>query len=88
MAKFVTKQVPINLVKGSSTDATEIYVGDFQQMLVGLRTGSHLEVSRQAADGSGSAFSDLQVWIRAYLRTDLVLAKADHFVVIDGIIPA
>ena len=34
------------------------------------------------------AFTDLQVWLRAYMRADCVLVRDDHFVLIDGIIPA
>ena len=87
LRKFVTTQVPINLTKGTSTNASEAYVGAFRECLIGMRTNMVLEVSREAADADSSAFRNLQVWIRAYLRADVALAQPKHFVVIDGIIP-
>jgi HK97 family phage major capsid protein len=33
-----TKQVPINLTVGTSTDCSEVYTGDWSQLMVGIRT--------------------------------------------------
>lgn len=88
MRKLVSNQVPTDMTKGTASNASCIICGDFSQMLVGTRTNLVLEASRQAADATGSAFSNLQVWIRAYLRADLVIARPPWFVAIDGIIPA
>lgn len=88
LRKFVTTQVPTDLEHGTAENASEAYVGDFSQVLVGLRTNLTLEVTRVAADSSSSAFTNLQVWVRAYLRGDVQLAHADAFSVITGIIPA
>ena len=41
-------------------DSSEVYVGDFRELLVGMRTSFRLEVSRQAADATNSAFGNLQ----------------------------
>lgn len=87
MRKFVTNQIPVNLTKGTANNATDAYVGDFSQCLIGMRTNLTLEVSRTAADSSSSAFTNAQVWVRAYLRADVQVARPDHFVVINGIIP-
>ncbi|MBU4533576.1 MAG: phage major capsid protein [Firmicutes bacterium] len=87
LRRLVTNQVPTDLARGTAGDASEAYIGDFSQCLVGMRTQLTLEISRQAADTGGSAFRDLQVWIRCYLRADMVLARPEHFVLIDGIIP-
>lgn len=87
MKKFVTNQIPIDLTKGTAENASEAYVGVFRECLVGIRTQLLIEASRQAADSSGSAFGSLQVWIRAYLRADVVIARPKWFVLIDGIIP-
>lgn len=88
MRKFVTNQIPIDLTKGTSNNASEAYVGHFPDCWVGMRTQVFLEASRTAADSSSSAFSQMQVWLRAYLRADVVLARPGWFVLIDGIIPA
>ncbi len=87
LAKYTKAQLPVNLTQGSSTDASDAYVGQWNELLIGMRTNLTIEVSRQAADTVGSAFSNLQVWIRAYLRADVGLAQPSHFVVITGIRP-
>ena len=42
-----------------------------------------IEATREA----GTSFRDLKVWIRAYLRADIALQRANHFVLVDGVIP-
>jgi HK97 family phage major capsid protein len=81
---LISNQVPIDLVKGESLDASEAYVGDFTKILVGMRTQLQIEVSRVAGD----SFQKGQVQIRAYLRADALPTQPAHFVLIDGIIPA
>lgn len=56
----------------------DVFVGDFANLLIGLRTSFRLEVSRVA----GTAFENLQVWVRAYLRADVQLAHPEAFVVL------
>jgi HK97 family phage major capsid protein len=87
LAPFVSNQLPINLTKGSSSLSSEVMVGDFDSMLVGMRTELNIEITRAGGDSSGSAFRNLQVWVRAYLRADMVLAHPEWFAVIDGVIP-
>lgn len=86
LKKFSTKQVPTNL--GVGTNKSEAYVADFSQLMIGVRTQFVLEASRVAADATGSAFKDMQVWIRAYLRADVQLAKPTHFCTLTGLTPA
>ena len=83
--KFATNQIPSNL--GVGTNESEIYVGDFTQCLVGMRTQLVVEASREAGNGTGSAFSNMEVWIRAYLRADIQLARPKHFCTLTGIKP-
>jgi len=83
---YSSAQVPINLTQGTSNITSEIYVADFEQLLIGLRTQLTVEVSRQAGDATSSAFSNLQVWVRAYLRADIQLADPKGFVVITGVL--
>lgn len=87
MRKFISNQIPTNMTKGAADDASIMIAGDFSQMLVGMRTNIAVKVSEDAADETGSAFTDMQVWIRAYLRADLVVARPPWFCVIDGVIP-
>ena len=75
LGKFITNQA----------DTGEAYVGDFSRLLIGLRTDVTLEVSRVAGDSDGSAFRNLQVWVRAYARMDCVVTRASYFEVLTGI---
>jgi HK97 family phage major capsid protein len=86
MRKFVSNQVPNNLTKGSANTASDAFVGQFDQCMIGMRTGVVMEISRIAADSTGSAFSNAQVWIRAYLRADVQLAHPTAFNVLNGIL--
>ena len=49
--------------------------------MVGIRTSFTLEVSRIAA----SAFENLQIAVRAYLRADVQLAHPEAFDVLDSV---
>lgn len=81
LAKFPTTSIPTNLGAGADT---ELFVGVGSEMLVGVRTRLTIEASRQAAGSSGSAFEDLQIWIRAYLRADFALAHPAAFHALTG----
>jgi HK97 family phage major capsid protein len=84
---FSTKQIPTNMTKGTSSNASIAIVGDFSQLLLGMRTNLVVEIMREGADASSSAVTSLQVFIRAYLRAGVQLARANHFAAIEGIIP-
>lgn len=84
LRKLVTNQVPVNLTKGTATNASVAFVGAFSELLIGARTNLTIEASRQAGD----AFGKLQVLVRAYLRADVAVMRPEWFTVVDGIIPA
>jgi HK97 family phage major capsid protein len=69
--EFVTNAIDIGSPNGG------FIVGDFTQLMIGIRTSFRLEVSRVAGD----AFQNLQVWIRAYVRSDAQLAHPEAFAV-------
>jgi HK97 family phage major capsid protein len=69
---FRTNQIPND---GGSPDSTTMFVADWSQLMIGLRSSFRLEVSRQA----GTAFEKLQIWVRAYLRADVQLAHPEAF---------
>jgi HK97 family phage major capsid protein len=78
--RLVTKQVPINLTVGSSTDTSEVYTGQWDQCLIGIRTNFSLQFLRERflAD-------NLQYAFLAYLRADVQLAQPTAFVVDTGV---
>lgn len=85
-AKFVTNQIPNNLTVGTGTTCSDAFIGQWDQCMLGIRTGLVMEISRVAADSNSSAFTNGQVWIRAYLRADVQLAHPLAFNVLSGIL--
>ena len=70
-----------SIASSGSPAATTIYVADWSQLMIGLRTSFRLELSRIGA----GAFENLQVAVRAYLRADVQLAHPEAFVVRTGV---
>lgn len=87
LQKFQTNQIPIDMTKGTATNASIAILGAYSNLMIGLRTNIRLEVTRIASDSVNSAWEDLQIWVRAYLRADVQLAHPDHFCIIEGITP-
>lgn len=83
LSMLATNQVPTNL--GAGVNESEAFVGDWSQLLYGIRTQLMLEVTRVGADGTNGAFSHGQIWVRAYLRGDVQIARPNHFVYVSGI---
>lgn len=71
LASFVTTGIP---------DANLI-VGDFSQLLIGLRQAPQMEISTEA----DNAFSKHQVLIKLTWRGDWAAAHPDHFTILSGI---
>jgi HK97 family phage major capsid protein len=80
ITRLQTKQVPINLTVGTSTDCSEVYTADWSNLLVGIRTDFNLRFlgERYLAD-------NLQYAFLAYLRADIQLAQPTAFVVDTGV---
>jgi HK97 family phage major capsid protein len=77
-----TTSVPATLGAGTDTVA---YVGDWSQLIVGMRTGIQIEIARQASDSNGRGFGRNEVLILASVRADTVLTRATAFSVMTGI---
>ena len=86
----MTNQIDIAETKGSATDASKVFVGDFRQLLIGVRTESRVLVSQSGHDPDAAstinAFKNLQLLVRVHARIDIALARANHFCMIDGYI--
>jgi HK97 family phage major capsid protein len=85
LRKLVSNQVPIDQTQGTASNASCALTGDFSNMLIGMRKNIVIEATRS---GDADTFKKMQVLIRAYLRADIGIAKADQFCQIVGIIPA
>ena len=72
---FVTRQLA----------TTQAVLGDFEQIMVGVRRHIRVEITTSASDGTQSAFDRDQVWIKATWRGDVQLGHANHLVKLTGI---
>ncbi|MGH3993742.1 MAG: phage major capsid protein, partial [Pseudonocardiaceae bacterium] len=74
-----TKQIPTNLTVGTSTDCSEVYTGQWDQLMIGMRTDFRLLFLNQRY------LDNLQYAFLAYLRADVQLAHGEAFVVDRGV---
>jgi HK97 family phage major capsid protein len=79
--RYVTNQIPGNLTVGTSTDTTEVYVGDWRQLLLGVRTSFNIRFLPERYADTG------EVAFLANLRADVQLAQPAAFNVITGVRP-
>jgi HK97 family phage major capsid protein len=75
-----TKQVPINLTVGTSTDCSEIYTADWSNLMVGIKTDFQLLFLRERYIADTLSYAFLR-----YLRADIQLAQPTAFVVDTGV---
>ncbi|MGW5141687.1 phage major capsid protein [Nocardia beijingensis] len=76
-----TKQVPTNLTVGTSNDTSEIYVGQWDMLALGIRTSFSLEVLTERW------VDNLQVGFLASLRADVAVLQPAAFTIDVGIRP-
>lgn len=80
--RFVSTMVPTDQTQGTADNASPIIVGDFSQMLIGVRTNLRIEVLRET-------FAEtLEYAFLAHLRADIAIAQPKAFAVVKGVIPA
>ena len=77
---LATKQIPINVTVGTSTDTSYIFTADWSNLLVGIRTAFSLRFL-----GERFLADNLQYAFLAYLRADVQLAQPSAFVVDTGV---
>jgi HK97 family phage major capsid protein len=78
LQQLTTNQIPGNLTTGTSTDTSEVYVGQWPMLYVGVRTGPLMItlVERYAAFG--------QVALLIWYRGDIALAQPAAFRAVTG----
>ena len=72
---YTTTQIPVNLTKGSSTDCSEVYFGNFEELLIGV-WGS-LEIL--ATNIGGNAWAQNAIEIRLIFNCDVQVRHAQSF---------
>lgn len=78
---LTTNQVPTNLTVGTSNDTSEIYVGDFSQLAIGIRTGFSLRLLTERYADNG------QVAFIANIRADVQVLQPKAFAIDLGVRP-
>ncbi len=69
--KIKTSTLISKYTKGTSTlDASRVFFGDWEQLIIGFWEGFELEASKVAGNAGGSAFTQRQVWINAFQGMD------------------
>ncbi|MCM8750669.1 phage major capsid protein [Thermomicrobiaceae bacterium CFH 74404] len=76
-----TTQVPTDLTHGTATNASDVFMADFANLVIGVRT------QMQVLPLQELFAANLQVGFVAYLRADIALIRPGAFAVIRGIIP-
>lgn len=82
MPFFQTTSVPITLGGGSETAPI---VGDFSQVIVGLRQNIEIAISTQGSTTDGRGFGRNEAIIVAILRADSMLVREKAFCVMTGV---
>jgi HK97 family phage major capsid protein len=75
----MTTQVPITLTKGSGTALTEIYFGNWADLLIGQWGGMELMASKETSD----AFEKDQTWVRILQELDIATRHGQSFCLIN-----
>jgi HK97 family phage major capsid protein len=74
-----TKQVPVNLTVGTSTDCSEVYTGQWDQLAIGIRTDFELRaLPERYADNQ-------QIGFLAHMRADVQVLQPTAFTVDTGV---
>ncbi len=81
MQFLATSQIPIDLTVTSSTDCSEIYVGDFTKMAFVLREAPSIQVASELFAANG------QVGFVCHVRADVVLFYPKAFATVTGVRP-
>lgn len=74
-----TSQIPVNLTTGTSTDTTELYLGDFTGMHFLLRENVSIQLLRESYAGTG------EIGFLCHARVDVVVPYPKAFAVITGL---
>lgn len=76
---FTSSQLPTNLTVGTSTDCSEVYVGDFSQFVYFMREGVSIQLATELYAETG------EVGFICHTRVDVAAMYAQAFAVIQGV---
>lgn len=76
-----TNQCPTNLVKGASNNLSYVIMAIWNEMITGFWRNLVFRASNTAGDANGSAFTQDQTWMLAFMDVDALLRYPEAFVV-------
>ena len=85
LKKYHTNQIGIADTQGTASNASKAFIGDFSQVLYGIRQQVRMEMTTQGGSGT---FAKVQALIRLTCRFDIAILRPSFFTKISGIIPA
>jgi len=74
-----TSQIPVNLNVGTSTDCSEIYMGDFSQLQYIMRENVSIQLLRERFAETG------QLAFVGHVRADVAVMRPKSFAIISGV---
>ncbi|AOL23977.1 phage major capsid protein, HK97 family [Erythrobacter litoralis] len=77
-----TTSAPVDETEGTATNASSIVLGDFTQLMIGMRQQLEIRVFDHTMTSNG------QLTVLAWMRADTQLAQPKSFAKLTGIIPA
>lgn len=78
---YPTGQIPVNQTCGTANNASTLFVGDFRQCMIGVRTNFGVNVYDAPAATTG------QVLLVAWMRMDVQIGRQSAFAVRTGLLP-
>lgn len=81
---FHTNQIGITDTQGTASDASKVFVGDFKNILYGIRKNLEVEFAKS---GGTDTFVKCEIRIRVRMRLDVGILRENHFTRIVGVIP-
>lgn len=79
ITRYPTTQIPTNLTAGTSTDTSDVFVGAWSQLYIGVRTQLQIQVLRERYADTG------QVGFLTWWRGDVAVARPKAFTVVTGV---
>jgi HK97 family phage major capsid protein len=70
-----TTQIPTNLTKGTGSNLSEVYFGNWQELIIAMWGGLEITASNETSD----AFQKNQTWVRAIQDVDVGLRHPESF---------
>ncbi len=78
---LTTRQLPVNLTQGTATNAADIFLGEWSELLLSMRTQVGIQLLDQRYADTG------EIALLAWLRADVAVAHPGAFTVIQGVTP-